>query len=382
MHSISFEIPSRTPTGPLFLAFMETALLSDPSAILAEHGFTLREKLGSGRTSSVFLVESLRYSGRLFAVKQMLEAEEAESIRREFTNLSSLTHPNVIQLFEYFEHSSHFYFVLEYCSGGSVMDKIEREGALRGQELYTYCSQIVSGLAYCHSLGVAHNDVKPHNILIDDHNRCKIADFGLSQHFNRDVVSKQFLGSYAFMAPEVLNKKAFDPFRADVWSLAVTFYWMAMGDGPWERVDDLPRRVQCGLPLLPLTFDPDFRNALRMMGAPNPDRRVSLETVAAYPIFQPRKGSLLKKQASLLLPMYFSTQDEATGRESRRLRKDGVNRQSTGALPHRCRISASASRSVVGLLLPAVDASLREPAGEWDRTEQGQWQTPEIPLFQ
>jgi serine/threonine protein kinase len=115
--------------------------------VLVDHGFIFKGKLGSGRTSSVFLVESVRYLSHPFAIKLMRDAQDSEMVHREVTMLCGLTHRNVIQLYEYFEDRETFYFVLEYCPGGCLMDILMRHGALPAEVLYPYCMEIVSGLA-------------------------------------------------------------------------------------------------------------------------------------------------------------------------------------------------------------------------------------------
>jgi serine/threonine protein kinase len=152
-----------------------------------------------------------------------------------------------------------------------------------------YYRQILSGLVFCHSRGVSHGDIKPHSILIDGHNRCKLADFGLSQHLNSSVTSRQFLGSRAFMAPEVMEKRPHDPFLADVWSLGVTFYWMAVGESPFPDESLLLDAAWCGLPLPSSRMvGAQVRAMLRAMGQADPAKRMSTTALGERPFFQGR----------------------------------------------------------------------------------------------
>jgi serine/threonine protein kinase len=256
------------------------------TAALSNHAYSIERGLGSGGTSTVYLVNSTRYPDRQFAIKQLDLVDSASSMRREMTVLCNLDHPNVIKLYEFFEDSKYFYFVLEYCPGGSLMDRLILHGRVQSEHLMPFCSQIIAGLAYCHSQGVSHGDIKPQNILIDTYNRCKLVDFGLSQHFESDNISTMFLGSPLFMAPEVLQKQRFDPFIADIWSLGITFYWMALGRGPWPDLKTTIQSAQCGLPPMPTVLPIDFRSLVKAMVEHDPSKRITMHEILVHPALQ------------------------------------------------------------------------------------------------
>jgi serine/threonine protein kinase len=255
----------------------------DMTDFLSHHGYCIERLLGSGRTSTVYVANSTRYPDRQFAIKRLDLVHDASSMRREMAVLCSLSHPNVIKLYEFFEDSQYFYFVLEYCSGGSIMDEIVLNGPLPCDMLLPFSSQIIAGLAYCHSRAVSHGDIKPQNILIDANNHCKLVDFGLSQCLKSNGISTLFLGSLLFMAPEVILKRAYDPFVADIWSLGVTLYWMAIGSSPWPDCTTIMQAVQCGLPPMPLSLPLEFRNLLKAMVEFEPGKRITMQDIVAHP---------------------------------------------------------------------------------------------------
>jgi serine/threonine protein kinase len=166
---------------------------------LLQHGYVPSQLIGSGQTSTVYLANSCRFPEMRFAIKRIDRVHDSSFLQREMATLCGLDHPNVIKLYEFFEDDHYFYIVLEYCPGGSVMDKILVHRPLPSEDLISYCIQIAAGLEYCHGRGVSHGDLKPQNILIDRYNRCKLADFGLAQQMG-EVSSTLFLGSRAFMA--------------------------------------------------------------------------------------------------------------------------------------------------------------------------------------
>jgi serine/threonine protein kinase len=259
--------------------------LSDLADFIFQHGYVLDRIIGSGQTSSVYLATSCRFPEIRFAIKRIDRVHDDRFFQREMTSLSALDHPNVIKLYEYFEDDLHFYLVFEYCPEGSVMDRIVLHGNLHGDDLISYCSQIAAGLHYCHRQAVSHGDIKPQNILIDCYKRCKLADFGLAQQSD-DRWSTLFLGSPAFMAPEIHERRAFNPYAADVWALGVTFYWMAAGESPWPQNVAVRQAARCGLGNIPLSVPVELWRLLKQMVEPDPDQRISISEVVCHPALQ------------------------------------------------------------------------------------------------
>jgi serine/threonine protein kinase len=256
-------------------------------AFLAERGYKVGSVIGRGGTSSVYLCNSLRYSGEEFAIKRVSRGE-ADSVRmREIRFLCSISSPYIINLYEFFEDDQSFYLVLEYCPGGSILDRIETFGPLQGAELLSFCFDITKGVQACHNENIAHADIKPANILIDRHGRAKLADFGLSHSVHLGEVSRQFLGSRMFLAPEVCQRVAFDPFLADVWSLGVTFYWMAVGKSPFLVSDSaqIEVAISMGLSGRPDHMPFDFFKLVRSMVEPDTSARISIQMVFDHPMF-------------------------------------------------------------------------------------------------
>ena len=109
-----------------------------------------------------------------------------------------------------------------------------------GEDEARFFQQLISGLEYCHAHGVAHRDLKLENTLIDGSAtpRLKICDFGYSKHSLIDSEPKSTVGTPAYIAPEVLSRKAYDGKAADVWSCGVTLYVMVIGAYPFEDPSD------------------------------------------------------------------------------------------------------------------------------------------------
>ncbi|OHS94573.1 Aurora kinase C [Tritrichomonas foetus] len=279
-------------------------LLMEARKNLYHHGFELDAPIGDGGFATVYLVKSRQYHEN-FAVKLIdLEVDETqtlpESFRAEISALINLYHPNVIKIFDHFCSETLLYIVLEYCPGGSISDLYKKHGCIRPPVLYELCQQIISALMFCHQRGIAHRDVKPSNILLDKYGRAKLADFGLAMHFNKSQLSKMFGGSLAYLAPEILKKNPFNPMKADVWALGVTFYEMATGQLPFQS--DTPEGILKEIKtnrIAGLTnFPTPFLNALRLMLCVNPANRITIDEVAMLPVFQSTKMSPATKSLS------------------------------------------------------------------------------------
>ncbi|KAH0789546.1 CAMK family protein kinase [Histomonas meleagridis] len=264
--------------------------LAEIQEILPEHNYRFKRFVGVGGFGSVFLVRSEKYN-QDFCVK-IIKQEESEfnTTKNEATTLIRLCHPNIISMYEFFFDSTHtsLYIVLEYCRGGSLRDLIEKEGPIRPPKLYSYCYQILKALLHCHEQNIAHRDISPANILLDNYGRPKLADFGLSKKIKKGKSLKSFAGSLPFMAPEIISRQNTDPFLADIWSLGITFYFLAFGRLPWavRGMDELEFAIKSGVITFPPSADSEFCRLIRAMTTINPARREPITKLLRYPIFE------------------------------------------------------------------------------------------------
>ena len=285
-------------------------------ATLAQNGYSFLRPIGKGGFGSVFLVFSNQY-GIEFVVKvsnykgsrKNSTQESYEFDQTEINNLINLNHPNIINMYKYFTDDHYLYVILEYCEGGSLKDMIQQNGRIRSAYLYQYCHQILTALKHCHDLQITHNDIKPANILIDKNQRLKLADFGLSKGFspellhtessatamndhlvgkNGEILIKRFGGSKPYMAPELLNLTAYDPFKADIWSLGVTFYELATGHLPWTTTDLKNMQLQISVGIFSfenMKLPSSFCKIIHRMLEVTPSKRPSVDWLIEQPIF-------------------------------------------------------------------------------------------------
>ncbi|KDD72142.1 protein kinase, partial [Helicosporidium sp. ATCC 50920] len=187
-------------------------------------------------------------TGRFLAVKSVLlgraantarAREHIKSLEGEVELLRRLRHPNVVQYLGTAQQGEELLIFLELVSGGSIASVVSRYGALEERVARRYTRQMTRGLAYLHSQGVIHRDIKGANILVDERGRIKLADFGASKQLVEmaslgDVGSMK--GTPFWMAPEVIRGKRYGR-QADIWSLGCTLLEMVSGKPPWSHLE-------------------------------------------------------------------------------------------------------------------------------------------------
>ena len=162
-------------------------------------------------------------------------------IKKEISIMKQLEHPNVVKLNEVLASRTKIFIVLELVTGGELFDRIVKSGRLEEPVARSYFKQLVGGVAYCHSQGVAHRDLKPENLLLDESQTLKISDFGLSALYDgEDGASRSQMlhttcGTPNYVAPEVLQNEGYDGRIADCWSIGVILYVLLAGFLPFDE---------------------------------------------------------------------------------------------------------------------------------------------------
>ena len=233
---------------------------------IGEAGYSLGHTLGEGRFSQVVL-GTHDATGEQYAVKVVDQAaleedeEASEALRIEVEVLKrAASHPNIISLHAVVRTPPVTYLVMEVMNGGELFDAIIARGSFPETEARELLRQLLSALAYCHSLGVVHRDLKPENVLFVDEGQTtlKLIDFGYAALHRPGVDKLRGLsGTPDYVAPEVLSWYEGDPegepdpnelrleydASCDMWSVGVILYIMLCGFPPFYE------------PELPALFD-------------------------------------------------------------------------------------------------------------------------------
>ena len=290
-----------------------------------KHGYLLDKLLGQGGNASVFLVKSLKYDCQ-FVVKVTKHGGQCEQRDNEIKTLMTITHKNVLCIYEYFQDDTYLYIILEYCPGGSLDDLVRTQGPLPISSLIQMCGQICEAMRAVHSASIAHRDIKPANILLDQYGRPKLADFGLSNFYDEAARVRSRAGSLPYMAPEIIQGSGgHNPFKSDVWALGVTFFYLATGSLPWETacIPDLLKAISIGYVDYGFqSLSKEFIDMLKGMITPDVDARLTIEQILALPMFSdpsaptPNVRLAMKRGKSRTLAgMKFVSRHRSVGRQ-------------------------------------------------------------------
>lgn len=167
------------------------------------------EVVGTGAFATVKKAVE-RNTGKTFAVKIINKRKvvgNMDGVSRELEVLQKLNHPRIVSLKAFYEDEANYYMVMEFISGGDLMDFVAAHGAVGEEAGREISRQILEAIQYIHSKGISHRDLKPDNILIeqDDPVLVKITDFGLAKVQGNGSIMKTFCGTLAYVAPEVIG---------------------------------------------------------------------------------------------------------------------------------------------------------------------------------
>ncbi|MDO8665968.1 MAG: serine/threonine-protein kinase, partial [Gemmatimonadales bacterium] len=193
-------------------------------------------ELGRGGMGWVFLGRD-RKLGRLAALKVLpsldaLRPASVERFRREAETAARLSHPNIVPVFGAGGDMATPYFAMAYVEGGSLAERIAKEGSLPVSEALRIAREVGSALAYAHRQGVVHRDVKPQNIMLEkEAGRALVTDFGIARAAaaERMTMSGMAIGTPGYMAPEQAAGASDVDGRADVYALGVVLFEMLTG---------------------------------------------------------------------------------------------------------------------------------------------------------
>jgi len=205
-----------------------------------EEEYIMGERIGKGAFSTVYEATEIA-TGEKYAVKCINRKYiKQKLLDREIEIMTKIRHPNILYCKAVFESDQQIFLVLELVRGGELYDKIVDEGEYTETEAREIVYQILSAVEYLHSAQIAHRDLKPENILCNSKvsgkkgsrfENIKVADFGLSKMFDRELLLSQ-CGSPTYVAPEVLMAVPYDQ-SVDMWAVGVITYVMLTGCFPF-----------------------------------------------------------------------------------------------------------------------------------------------------
>ncbi|OAO12156.1 protein kinase [Blastocystis sp. ATCC 50177/Nand II] len=294
-----------------------------------EDYYDIREKIGEGRFAEVYRCVNKK-TGKDYAVKVINKTKltevsvgacdetqkESELIHTEIAILSLVQHKNIVMLMETFETATAMYIVMELLRGGELYTNICGRAILTEEEAFRIIYPLTECLAYLHSMGIIHRDIKvgvsewcerqPENILCNKNLfDVKIGDFG----FSKLVFPKEKLdypcGTLNYIAPEVISKQGYTT-KADMWSLGIIFYLLLRGRLPFdgqskrEVIEQVTKKTPDYNNKAFLRLSENCRNAIQGLLQKDPDMRLSAEDLLHHPWFDDMKAKLKEEESQEL----------------------------------------------------------------------------------
>ncbi|KAJ3330820.1 serine/threonine-protein kinase HAL4/sat4 [Blyttiomyces sp. JEL0837] len=246
----ALTVPGSTANGSLPRSLSETSLSE-------KYGKKQEKILGKGANAVIRLCTPVN-SDKKFAVKEFRKRRKGETQKEyvkkliaEFCISSSLDHDNVIKTVDLIQDErKQWCVVMEYAAGGDLYSRIHAGTLTDAGEINCYFKQLLRGVQYLHSMGVAHKDLKPENLLIDGTGRfLKITDFGVSEVFRTPFgsLSKKahgLCGSGPYIAPEEFDGKEYEQELVDVWAIGIIYYVMLYNSIPWKAAGNNDARFK------------------------------------------------------------------------------------------------------------------------------------------
>ena len=281
---------------------------------------TVKKLLGKGGLGFVYLVHGP--DGERYALKALRTdvtgspPDYKQRFAQEANLMMTMRHRNLVCVYDAGEDAERgiCYIMMEYMPGGTLKDRIVKQGALPVADAISIATQVADALSMAHAHGVIHRDVKPDNILFAADGTPKLSDLGVAKLLRgggegTETMQGVIIGTPAYMAPEQIIDSSHIDARADIYSLGVALYEMLTGKRPNEgsTVMGMLAKAVKGDPLPDVrTMRPEVSASvayvLSLMCAPKPENRPGTSRVAADLLVRAAADGLILPQNPSALP--------------------------------------------------------------------------------
>jgi serine/threonine-protein kinase len=235
--------------------------------------YEIHKRIGRGGMADVFSARDLLLD-RQVAVKVLFpefatDANFVERFRREAQSAASLSHPNIVNVYDWGKYEGTYFIVMEEVQGRTLAEVLTTNKQLTSKQAAEIASEVAAALGFAHENHVAHRDIKPANILIGTNGQVKVADFGIARALNAPTESNltqvgSVMGTATYFSPEQAQGAQPDP-RSDLYSLGIVMYEMVAGKPPftgenpvsiaYKQVHDAPQPLVQIVADVPRSFE-------------------------------------------------------------------------------------------------------------------------------
>lgn len=248
--------------------------------------------IGTGANSKCYLLKTSKHSNlcvKKFNHKRPEQNERnyIKKVLNEYTIASVLRHRNVLLVYEIIQGNTHYYQIMEWCSGNDLFNEISTKKLTLAERDCIY-HQLVCGLQYIHSVGVCHLDLKPENLFFDSEGVLKIADFGSSFVFQTCFEKCEryitgIAGTFPYMSPEQFGSSEYSGAKSDIWSIGIIYLVMTWQQFPWtvpkDDVESFAAYKESGTHKLIDTLPSRAKPNVALMLAINPESRCDINDI-------------------------------------------------------------------------------------------------------
>jgi serine/threonine protein kinase len=255
--------------------------------------------LGCGSFAVVVLVVHVptqeQWACKVVPRSKMQDDAVLQRFIQEIDILQSVEHQSIVKIKEVLYTDQNLFIVTEYCPNGELSTYLSNAGELQFPEIQKFFFQIIHALYFLHERGVAHRDIKLDNILLDEENNLRLADFGFSRYSDGSSLMETPCGSPYYAAPEILCGKSYDGTKSDIWSAGVVLYILATGKVPWTATNrkHLYQQISHAQFTVPPYLDVDISITITSCLKPNPANRPSAYELLFFPLLKPVSGDIL-----------------------------------------------------------------------------------------
>ena len=200
--------------------------------------YKILDHLGTGGMATVWLGYDTILDRQVAIKTFKIDANDEDAVKRfnrEAKAVTSLSHPNIVSIYDVENEGEFYYLILEYVEGMTLKDYMIKNPRIPIETIVHIAKQVAAGLSHAHQNGIIHRDIKPQNILMNENLTCKITDFGIARAYGDTTLTQtnQMLGTVYYLSPEQARGNVATA-QSDIYSLGILIFEMITGQIPFK----------------------------------------------------------------------------------------------------------------------------------------------------